>query len=108
MLKLNCNYILSPIVSPDIYAYACLAVMFVFVIYVLVFYRSLVVYLGSAGLVFGGLLNAGERLKTGCVRDYFSFFELFSYNVADILVTSGIILIIFGIEKYENRSSDRR
>lgn len=50
-------------------------------------------------IIFGGLTNGVERLSTGCVRDYFNLFNLFRFNVADLLVNAGILLSVYIIWK---------
>ncbi len=41
-------------------------------------------------IAIGGLLNVGERMAFGCVKDYLNFFGLFLFNLNDILVTLGL------------------
>ncbi|OGC80448.1 hypothetical protein A3K01_02855 [candidate division WWE3 bacterium RIFOXYD1_FULL_43_17] len=55
--------------------------------------------LGFALIILGGLLNIFERVYTGCVRDYVNFFGLFRFNLFDLLVTSGAILLIYELWK---------
>lgn len=50
-------------------------------------------------LVAGGFLNGVERLATGCVTDYFNFFNLFHFNIADLLINTGILLSVYIIWK---------
>lgn len=46
-------------------------------------------------LVAGGLLNGVERLATGCVKDYFNFFNLFHFNIADLIINTGILVSVY-------------
>ncbi len=46
-------------------------------------------------LVAGGLLNGVERLATGCVKDYFNFFNLFRFNIADLIIDAGILMSVY-------------
>jgi lipoprotein signal peptidase len=66
--------------------------------------------LNKAGIVLvdvGAAANVVQRLFTGCVADYFPFFNLLYFNVWDILIMSGI-LILFGDTLYEQkRITDR-
>jgi lipoprotein signal peptidase len=51
-------------------------------------------YAGFLLTLVGGLANFFERYLTGCVRDYINFFGLFYFNIFDLMVTLGIVLII--------------
>ncbi len=70
-------------------------------------YRNVVAF----GLVYGGLFgNLSDRIMYGYVIDYFHFF-LGSYsfpvfNVADIAIVCGFILIIYGVLKGEDRNGN--
>ena len=77
---------------------------------------SLVSSIFSLTLVLGGAVgNLIDRIFRGYVVDFLSF-RLFNYdmpvfNVADIFITCGVILVIFCIlreGKYEKNSSRRR
>lgn len=46
-------------------------------------------------LLTGGLLNGVERLVSGCVKDYFNFFNLFHFNLADLIIDAGILLSVY-------------
>lgn len=46
-------------------------------------------------LVAGGLLNGVERLATSCIKDYFNFFNLFHFNIADLIIDAGILLSVY-------------
>lgn len=51
-------------------------------------------YLGGALFVLGAFLNAVERFNTGCVLDYFNFSGLFMFNINDVFVDAGVIIIL--------------
>jgi lipoprotein signal peptidase len=53
----------------------------------------------AIALIFGGgFYNLGERIISGgCVRDYFCFFNMFHFNIADIAVSIGILTLILRI-----------
>lgn len=61
--------------------------------------RNRVGDIGLLMLLSGAAVNILERLKFGCVSDYISFFGLFNFNIQDVLVTTGIILIVWTIWK---------
>ena len=44
-------------------------------------------------MLIGGTLNIADRLLSGCIHDYLNFFGLFMFNVNDLLVSSGIIIL---------------
>lgn len=44
-------------------------------------------------VLIGSLLNLRERLATGCVYDYIGFFDLLSFNLYDVLVVSGFVIL---------------
>ena len=53
--------------------------------------------LGNAMLLLGGMLNYIERLTNGCVYDYINFFGLFMFNINDLLLTLGVIVLFIVI-----------
>lgn len=49
-------------------------------------------------LVFGGSAwNVAERVRFGCVRDDWSFFGWFVFNVADVCIFFGVFWIVIGL-----------
>ncbi|HAI62829.1 MAG: Lipoprotein signal peptidase [candidate division WWE3 bacterium GW2011_GWF2_41_45] len=77
-----------------------------FVVLVGVFYlirkKYFVSRLSRLGIIFillGGIGNTLERVFTGCVRDYVDFFGQFRFNFFDLLVTSGVFLLIYELWK---------
>ena len=53
------------------------------------------------GLILGsGLYNIGTKVFNGCVPDYINFFNISIINLADILVFTGLTMVIFSILKY--------
>jgi signal peptidase II len=100
MSKLSCDYIFSAFLSVEVFVLfsVVLTGLFVF-LYIKGAKRSRV---GDYGLLFllgGAFGNLVERLKFGCVRDYINFFNLFHFNIQDLLVTAGIMLIIWTLWK---------
>ena len=101
MVKQNCSYFLSGILSKNFY------IFFSFILLIGIQYYFLIIDKvkgwGRVGLVLifiGGASNLTERVIFGCVKDYINFFDLFYYNVFDIFVTLG--LIIFGVHYFRN------
>jgi lipoprotein signal peptidase len=95
-LVLNCNYLFSRFLTLKQFL---LLGVFVLVSYIYFSFPYLVKRkIGVISLVFvvvGALLNNVERLTGGCVKDYFSFFNLFHFNVADLLMDTGILLSVY-------------
>jgi lipoprotein signal peptidase len=55
--------------------------------------HSLVAGIGLFFLFSGGIYNLSIRFLKGCVPDPLSFFNLFHFNYADILVTLGFLIL---------------
>lgn len=47
----------------------------------------------------GGLSNMIDRILYGCVVDYVPFFNISVFNLADVFITGGVILIIVGLNR---------
>jgi lipoprotein signal peptidase len=100
MSKLSCVYIFSRYLSVEMYVLLSTAITALFVfLFLKNIARSRVGDLGLLLFIAGASVNTLERLKSGCIWDYISFFNLFYFNVQDLLVTVGIILMIWTILK---------
>lgn len=100
MSKLSCDYILSRFLNIEQFVLLSVVITGLFVfIYIKGTKRNRVGDFGLLMLLCGAAVNILERLRFGCVSDYISFFGLFNFNFQDLLVTSGIILIIWTIWK---------
>lgn len=53
--------------------------------------------IGVSMVMVGGVSNILERLTTGHVDDFLNFFGLWSFNLADILISFGAFVIILGL-----------
>lgn len=54
----------------------------------------------ATGLLLGGALgNALDRIRLGYVRDFIELPHFPSFNVADVAITAGVILLVMTIEK---------
>lgn len=105
---LNCSYFLSPYLS-EIVFYLLTAILTVFVSYlVLKKYPSLFSYLGLSLIYLGGLQNIYQRIRYNCVVDRYGFFDLFYFNAADIMITAGMLLILFTILFYGQQNTHSR
>ena len=99
-LVLNCTYPFSKIITLKQFLFLgvfALAAYLYFMFPHLV--KSKVGIVSMFLTISGGFLNGVERMATGCVRDYFNFFNLFRFNIADLLVDTGILLSVYIIWK---------
>ncbi len=100
----NCSYFFADFLNLDIYL-AVAGALTATLIVTLVKWRdklhptaplSLILLLG------GGAYNVYQRIQTGCVVDYWSFFGLFEFNLADVLITIGLITLVANILMYND------
>jgi lipoprotein signal peptidase len=100
MSKLSCDFIFSRFLNVGEFVALGFFVTVVFsILYSNFIQRSKV---GDTGLIIflvGTSGNLLERLRFGCVRDYINFFGYFHFNIWDLMVSLGIILIGWGIWK---------
>lgn len=89
---LNCNIFYPPLLT---------VVALIFIVFVdrKKYFTDRISVIGNRLVFLGGFLNLFERLRTGCVLDYLNFFGLFRFNVYDVIVTVGVILLLVGIWK---------
>lgn len=50
--------------------------------------------IGYAALIGGGFSNAADRVLFGCVRDFLPFVGWFWFNIADVSIFAGLLLIM--------------
>jgi len=93
----NCSYPFKPFISFYTYFFF-LGVLFV--LFLFVFYKSRVwekslflTFFGLSFLILGGGYNLYSFHTHGCVVDPFPFFGLFFFNLADLLVVGGLLLL---------------
>jgi lipoprotein signal peptidase len=100
MNKLNCDFIFSRFLGVEEFVIlGFLVAVFFTILYFKFIQRSRA---GDTGLIIflvgtGG--NLVERISFGCVGDHINFFGIFYFNVWDLLVSLGIILIGWAIWK---------
>jgi len=96
----NCNYLLFNQISLGLFIFSSLILLFSFIVFVKrSFKENIYVDIGWLLVSIGGLSNIYEWAIYGCVRDYLNFLNLFKFNVADFLISTGIILVVIGIWK---------
>ena len=96
----NCNFFLSGFIGFDTFILISIILTAIFSYIFLKRYRGFM--LGDIGFILvlvGGLMNLSEWLIKGCVRDYLNFFNLFHFNIYDIMVTVGLLLVSITIWK---------
>lgn len=100
MSKLSCDFIFSDFLNiGEFVALGFLAVVVFSALYMNFIRKSLV---GDTGLILfliGAAGNLVERLRFGCVKDYINFFGYFRFNIWDLMVSVGMVLIVWGIWK---------
>ncbi len=62
-------------------------------------YRGVMARVGLISLVAGGLHNLYHRVMYMCVWDNINLFDLFVFNLADLLITIGIVFILLDLLK---------
>jgi lipoprotein signal peptidase len=92
----NCKYPLSSFLSPIQFSLIGIFFLFSFVIlYARFFKRDRMVNLALLSLFLGGLINLLSRIVTGCVTDYLNFFDIFMFNIPDVMISIGIIYLVY-------------
>lgn len=95
----NCKYVFSQYIRVDVFAFVGVFVLGSVTYFLYKQYSNIWSSIGLPLLVGGGLMNIYERLSTshGCVLDYFDFFGLFMFNLADLVFSIGFLLVLYGI-----------
>lgn len=57
--------------------------------------KSRALYLGILAVIAGGICNLFEKVAWGKVFDYINFFDLWYFNIADLVIFGGVCLIIY-------------
>lgn len=99
-IVLNCGYPLSQVFSVKQFLLLSAFILAAFLYFSFSYLKkSRVGILAMVLLIIGGIMNGGERMSSGCVQDYFNFFNLFHFNLADLLIDAGILLSVLVIWK---------
>lgn len=95
----NCSYLFSDFLSARIYV---LLLVLGFGVFLYSFYSSSLLgenikisILGLLLLIVGGTYNLTNLFLNGCVKDPYPFFNLFSFNFADVLINVGFVLLVY-------------
>ena len=82
----------------------CTDVILPFKVTILILLACLLLYIGMGSLLSGigsALILSGsifiilESSVNSCVKDYWSFFGLFKFNICDLAITIGVVLVLF-------------
>jgi len=97
----NCSYPLSSIFTLRQFVFLAFFVLTaaIFLLYPVLVRHNRLGLVSLSLIAVGGIINIAERIITGCIRDYFSFFGLFNFNVADLVMDIGIVLTFYIIWK---------
>lgn len=92
------------IAIPNVLLWGCIVLILVGCLWLLNRFQGSVIQLAITAVIFGGALNALDRLFYGCVLDYLSWsfgFLTFlpNFNIADSLIFLGIGGLIFLLMK---------
>ncbi len=94
----NCNFPFSDFISIEIYIILVAAGfgLFIYSMYRLGLLERYIKFSlsGLILLIFGGIYNLSNRYINGCVADPYSFFNLFSFNFADVLISFGFVILL--------------
>ena len=105
--KYNCSYFLDPYLTPEVHLVLSIVLMALLLLFILLKQRNVISYLGFLFVVTGGLQNLLKRVRYNCVLDTASFFDLFKFNLADVLITVGLSFVLIGAFYYaKNSNSD--
>lgn len=61
----------------------------------------------ATGLLLGGAIgNAIDRISLGYVRDFINFPHFPTFNLADVSITAGVIILVLTVERYESEQAE--
>ena len=78
--------------------------MIVLTALVLKTYKEIVPRLGLVLILIGGMRNLYMRIDNTCVSDNLNFFNLFMFNLADLCITIGLVLVLWRVFIYEQKN----
>lgn len=108
--NLNCSYFLNYYLNPNVHLVISILLLVVITIFVFKYYKNKLTLFGLFMICLGGLQNISQRVRYNCVVDDYKFFNLFSFNLADLFIMSGLLIILVYIYSYgkKNPTSRRR
>ncbi len=78
--------------------------MIMLAVFVLKSYKELVPRVGLVLILLGGFHNLYMRVSNLCVMDNINFFNLFMFNLADLCITIGLVLVLWRVFIYEQKN----
>lgn len=72
---------------------AILLLLFFSWVYFTHFKKTFITNIAFIAIVLGGVLNTLEWLFRGCVLDYIRFFNISFYNINDLLIMVGLVIL---------------
>jgi len=95
--NLNCSYFLQDYISPNIHLFISLFLVMALGFVSLRKNGHILAKIGFVLIAVGGLHNLWQRVMYICVRDDLNFANLFMVNPADLSITVGTVLILWGL-----------
>lgn len=95
----NCTYLFHTYISKEAFVAISVIVLIILVKKIGINFAEKASLIGLVLVVLGGCLNLLEWWLDGCVKDYINFFGLFTFNLNDLLITLGLILLWIQIWK---------
>ncbi len=108
MPHLNCTHFLQDYIGQRTYLVICVILIVVFTVFVVRTGRGLLARLGLLSILLGGLQNLYHRVRYICVWDNMNFLDMFVFNLADVLITAGILLILWDLFKDGKKNTNNR
>lgn len=104
---LNCNYFLNFYLSKNIFLVFSFLLLVLITFFVFKYYRGKTALFGLLLVYLGGLQNIYQRVRYNCIEDNYRFLNLFLFNKADLLITAGLLIILFSIYIYGKQNTAR-
>ncbi|OGD87243.1 hypothetical protein A2164_04305, partial [Candidatus Curtissbacteria bacterium RBG_13_35_7] len=91
-LIINCNKGVALGIGENVLFLVILVLLFVFLL--IIKEKNFIPKLGLIFIFSGGISNLLDRMITGCVRDFIAIVNLPSFNLADLIITVGVLIIV--------------
>jgi len=70
-------------------------IVILYFLYLVIVEKNLVLRFSFSLIMAGGVSNLIDRLLNGCVRDFVSILFFPSFNLADVIITVGVFILIY-------------
>lgn len=108
MSHLNCTHFLQDYIGQRTHLVISIILISVLSVFVVRTGRGLLAKLGLLSILLGGLHNLYRRVRYICVLDSMSFLDMFVFNLADLFITAGILLILWDLLKDGKKNTNNR